>query len=157
MTDYEGFFGEEVAARYDEPGGENDPTEVTPAVDLLEQLAAGGPVLEFAIGTGRVAVPLHERGLEVHGIDDSPAMVAKLREKVGDAIPVEIGDMATAHVDGEFALVYLVFTRQGAHPTESGSLPLRVACGAGLDGSDRPHEPDEPLGRLAALNLCRDE
>jgi SAM-dependent methyltransferase len=124
MTDYEGFFGEEVAARYDEPGGENDPAEVTPAVDLLEQLAAGGPVLEFAIGTGRVAVPLHERGLEVHGIDDSPAMVAKLREKVGDAIPVEIGDMATAHVDGEFALVYLVFNTINNLTTQD----AQVAC-----------------------------
>ena len=124
MTEYVGFFGEDVAARYDEPGGANDPTSVMPAVDLLAQLAADGPVLEFAIGTGRMAVPLHARGLEVHGIDDSPAMLAKLREKVGDAIPVTCGDMTITRVQGEFALVYLVFNTINNLTTQD----AQVAC-----------------------------
>jgi len=124
MTDYVGSFGADVAARYDEPGGANEPAAVQPAVDLLAQLADGGPVLEFAIGTGRIAVPLHARGLEVHGIDDSPAMLAKLRDKVGDAIPVTRGDMASTRLDRQFALVYLVFNTINNLTTQD----AQVAC-----------------------------
>lgn len=81
-----------------------------PAVDCLADLAAGGRVLELAIGTGRIGLPLAQRGLEVHGIDASEAMVAKLRDKPGgDAIPVTIGDFADVGVDGTFDLIFVVF------------------------------------------------
>lgn len=105
------WFGEEVAARYDADAAEMfDDSVLTPAIDRLEELAAGGPALEFGIGTGRVALPLRARGVPVHGIDLSEAMVARMREKPGGAdIPVMIGDFATARVGGEFRLAYLVF------------------------------------------------
>jgi SAM-dependent methyltransferase len=86
------------------------PEVVDPAVDFLAGLAGSGRALELGIGTGRIALPLAERGVPVSGIDLSPAMVARLRAKPGaDRIPVEVGDFATARVDGRFALVYLVF------------------------------------------------
>ena len=98
MTNY---FDEDVAARYD------DETSLDPAmIDFLAPL--GDTALELAIGTGRVAVPLAERGVRVHGIELSEAMAARLRAKTSE-IPVTIGDMATTRVDGTFALVYLVF------------------------------------------------
>ncbi|HEX9377054.1 MAG TPA: class I SAM-dependent methyltransferase [Actinomycetota bacterium] len=76
----------------------------------LVDLAGGGPALELAIGTGRVALPLSEMGVEVHGIDASPAMVAKLREKPGgEDIAVTMGDFADVAVDGRYRLVYVVF------------------------------------------------
>src|SRR5438874_24093 len=78
--------------------------------DRLAELAGPGPALELAIGTGRVALPLAAHGVEVHGIDASEAMVAKLRAKPGgDAIPVVLGDMADVGVDGVYSLVYVVF------------------------------------------------
>jgi SAM-dependent methyltransferase len=80
------------------------------AVEVLAELAAGGTVLELAIGTGRVALPLAARGLAVYGIDASEAMVAKLRAKPGgDAIPVTIGDFADVAVEGTYDLIYVVF------------------------------------------------
>jgi SAM-dependent methyltransferase len=80
------------------------------AVDTLAELAAGGRVLELAIGTGRLALPLAARGLAVHGIDASEAMVAKMREKhLGASIPVTIGDIAEIAVAGSFDLVVLAF------------------------------------------------
>ena len=91
-------YGERVADRYDELYADLDPTD---AVALLAELAGDGPALELAIGTGRVALPLAARGVEVHGIDISDAMVAKLRAKPGgDAIPVRMGDFADVAVDG---------------------------------------------------------
>jgi SAM-dependent methyltransferase len=104
-------FGEEVAARYDEPGtGMFAPEVVEPAVDFLAELAVEGAALELGIGTGRIALPLAARGVPVHGIDLSEAMVARLRAKPrGDTIPVAIGDFATTTVEGTFSLVYLVF------------------------------------------------
>jgi SAM-dependent methyltransferase len=105
------LFGERIAARYDETSAEMfDPHVLEPAVAFLAELAGGGAALEFAIGTGRVALPLAERGVRVHGIDRSRAMVERLRAKPGgDAIPVTIGDIATTRVDGSFSLVYLVY------------------------------------------------
>jgi len=86
------------------------PEVLGPTVDVLADLADGGPALELAIGTGRVAVPLHSRGIPVSGIELSAAMVAQLKQKAaGAGIPVVVGDMASAQVPGEFALVYLVF------------------------------------------------
>jgi SAM-dependent methyltransferase len=110
VTEYDGFFGDEVASRYDEDGDISSPAVVDPVVDVLAELAGGGRALELAIGTGRIAVPLAARGVRVAGIDNSEAMVARLLAKPGaDAIEVAIGDMATTRVDGEFSLVYLVF------------------------------------------------
>ena len=101
----------DVAARYDTPGeGMFAPEVLGPTVDRLVALADGGRVLELAIGTGRVAVPLAERGVSVTGIELSAPMVARLREKADEAaIPVVMGDMATARAPGAYALVYLVF------------------------------------------------
>jgi SAM-dependent methyltransferase len=106
----EDHFGETVAARYDD-GGPMFGTEVVgPTVDVLAELAGDGPALELGIGTGRIALPLAQRGVPVHGIDLSQAMVARLREKPGSAeIGTTIGDFATTRVDGTFRLVYLVF------------------------------------------------
>jgi SAM-dependent methyltransferase len=103
-------WGEDIAAAYDVVNAALfDPAVLDPAVDCLAELARGGAVLEFAIGTGRVALALSARGLPVSGIELSSAMVAQLRAKPGsDAVPVTVGDMTTARVPGEFALVYLV-------------------------------------------------
>ena len=107
----DGYFDERVAARYDEDDPEMfDAETVDPAVDLLAELAGDGRALEFAIGTGRIALPLAERGVPVHGIDMSEAMVARLRAKPGgEDVGVTIGDIATTTVDGPFSLVYLVY------------------------------------------------
>ena len=107
----EDIWDEAAARGYDTPGsGMFAPEVLGPTVDRLVELAAGGRALELAIGTGRVAVPLHEKGVPVAGIELSRPMIAELRAKVGaDAIPVVQGDMATSRVDGEFSLAYLVF------------------------------------------------
>jgi SAM-dependent methyltransferase len=108
--EYQGFFGEDVAARYDEDGSMFDPVVVGPVVELLAELAGDGRALELAVGTGRIALPLAARGVAVVGIDDSESMVARLRAKEGgDAVDVAIGDMTTTRVPGEFSVVYLVF------------------------------------------------
>jgi SAM-dependent methyltransferase len=107
----EGYFGEDVAARYDDPRDEMFAAEaIEPVVDVLVDLAGSGRALELGIGTGRIAVPLAARGVPVHGIELSRAMVERLRAKPGGRdIPVAIGDFATTKVDGSFSLVYLVF------------------------------------------------
>jgi SAM-dependent methyltransferase len=104
-------FGEAIAARYDDdPDPMTDGSSVDRAVELLADLAGDGPALELAIGTGRIALPLAARGVEVHGIDLSTAMVERLRAKPGgDALPVTIGDIASTRAPGSFSLVYLVF------------------------------------------------
>ncbi|MFJ8918097.1 class I SAM-dependent DNA methyltransferase [Streptomyces sp. NPDC102415] len=113
MTDDDGYFGERVAATYDESSGEMfAPAAVDPAVDFLAELAGDGRALELGIGTGRIALPLAARGVPVHGIDLSRAMVDRLRAKPGggaEDIGVSIGDFATTTVDGAFSLAYLVF------------------------------------------------
>ena len=105
------IFGTEIAATYDETTAKMfAPDVVEPAVDILAELAGDGAALEFASGTGRIAVPLAARGVRVHGIELSEAMVAEMAHKPGaDQIPVEIGDMATTTVPGRFSLVFLVF------------------------------------------------
>ena len=107
----DGYFDERVAARYDESAADMfDPAVVDPAVDLLVELAGSGRALELGIGTGRIALPLAQRGVSVHGIDLSNAMVAMLRAKPGaEDIGVTIGDFATATVDATFSVAYLVF------------------------------------------------
>jgi SAM-dependent methyltransferase len=103
-------FGELNAERYDAMYGDSMTTETRDSVDTLADLAGDGTVLELAIGTGRVALPLAARGLSVHGIEASEAMAAKLREKPGgSAIQVVIGDMSEIRLDDTFDLIYLVF------------------------------------------------
>lgn len=104
------YFGNEVAEGYDDDESINNPAVINPMVDFLTDLARGGPVLEFGIGTGRIALPLSQKGLRVQGIDLSPDMVAQLQSKPGaNAISVTIGDFATTKVKGDFSLVFLVF------------------------------------------------
>jgi SAM-dependent methyltransferase len=113
------WFGERVAARYDDDAEMFSPAVVDPAVDFLAGLAGDGAALELAIGTGRIALPLAARGVPVSGIDLSEAMVAELRKKPGGAeIPVAIGDYATTRVDGEFSLVFVVFNTIGNLTTQ---------------------------------------
>jgi SAM-dependent methyltransferase len=107
----EEIWDDEAAERYDTPGEGMFASDVLgPTVDRLAELAGTGPALEFAIGTGRVAVPLAQRGVAVTGIELSAAMVKQLRTKVDEtALPVVLGDMATARAPGQYSLVYLVF------------------------------------------------
>lgn len=111
MLGDDGYFDERVAARYDEVAEDMfDLAVVEPAVDLLAELAGEGPALELGIGTGRIALPLAQRGVPVQGIELSRAMVEQLRSKRGgEDIGVTIGDFATVSVDGTFSVVYLVF------------------------------------------------
>jgi SAM-dependent methyltransferase len=122
----DGYFGEEVAARYDESVAEMfDPSAVAPVVDVLAELAGGGRALELGIGTGRIALPLAARGVPVYGIELSEAMAARLREKPGGReIGVTIGDFATTTVDGSFAVAYLVFNTINNLTTQE----AQVAC-----------------------------
>src|ERR671911_243164 len=103
MLGDEGYFGERVAEVYDANSASMfDPAVVAPAVEMLAELAGDGAALEFAVGTGRIALPLAERGVRVAGIDSSEAMLARLREKPGaDRIDARVGDMASTRVDGE--------------------------------------------------------
>ena len=125
MSD-DGYFDEHVAAGYDASDeGHFDPETIEATADFLAGLVGDGRALELAIGTGRIALPLAGRGVEVHGIDMSNAMVAQLRAKPGgDAIAVTIGDIATTHAEGTFSLVYLVFNTIENLTTQA----AQVAC-----------------------------
>lgn len=116
----------DAARNYDTPGsGMFAPEVLEPTVDRLAELAGQGRALEFAIGTGRVAIPLSERGVAVTGIELSTAMVDELRTRVDEAtIPVVMGDMAAARAPGEFTLVYLVYNTISNLLTQS----EQVAC-----------------------------
>jgi SAM-dependent methyltransferase len=107
----EKIWDADAARRYDTPGsGMFAPEVLGPTVDRLAELADGGAALEFAIGTGRVAVPLAERGVPVTGIELSPPMVERLRSKADEStLPVVVGDMATTAAPGKYTLVYLVY------------------------------------------------
>jgi SAM-dependent methyltransferase len=122
----DGYFDERVAGRYDESSAEMfDPAVVEPVVDLLVELAGDGRALELGVGTGRIALPLARRGVPVHGIELSNAMVARLRAKPGgEDIGVTIGDFATATVDGTFTVAYLVFNTIQNLTTQA----AQVAC-----------------------------
>jgi len=121
----DGYFGERVAARYDDDAEIFDPAVVDPVVDLLVELAGNGRALELGIGTGRIALPLAQRGVPVHGIELSKAMAARLRPKPGgEDIGVTIGDFATTTVDGTFSVAYLVFNTIMNLTTQDG----QVAC-----------------------------
>jgi SAM-dependent methyltransferase len=107
----DGYFDERIAATYDGDTSDLfDPEVLEPTVDFLTEIAGTGRALELGIGTGRVAVPLAQRGVPVHGIDLSTSMVARLRAKPGgEDIGVTIGDFATTRVEGSFSLAYLVY------------------------------------------------
>ena len=107
----DGIFDSSIAPHYDEASsGMFDPEVLVPTVDMLADIAGEGRALEFAIGTGRVAIPLSERGVDVVGVELSRSMVDQMMAKPGsETIPVTIGDMATTRVEGEFELVYLVY------------------------------------------------
>jgi len=132
----DGYFDEAVAARYDQAEAREFAREVVDAaVDFLAPLAGDGPALELGIGTGRIALPLAARGVPVHGIELSRAMVARLRAKPGGAdIPVTIGDFATTRADGDFALAYLVFNTIENLTTQA----AQVACFANVAAHLQP-------------------
>lgn len=156
------LWDQAAADRYDDACADMfAPDVLEPAVArlaALADLAGGGPVLELAIGTGRVAVPLHERGYEVAGIELSAPMAAKVRDKVGEAIPVTVGEMETTVVDGAggFGLVYLVFNTIGNVRTQD----AQVACFANAAAHLRPggrfvvEVEVPPLRRLPHGNLA---
>lgn len=125
MTDW---FAGHVAARYD---SSTAGMPVEPVVDFLAPLAEGG-ALELAIGTGRIAVPLAERGIRVAGIDFSPDMVAELRRKT-DEIPVAIGDMSSTTVEGTFSLVYVVFNSINNVTSQDGQVDVFANAAAHLE------------------------
>ena len=120
----EDHFGEDVARQYDDSDEpEFDAAVIRSTVDFLAGLAGQGRALEFAIGTGRIAIPLAERGLDVHGIDLSTAMVSRLRAKPGGkSMPVAIGDFSTTIVEGEFSLVYLLYNTIENVTTQAGQV-----------------------------------
>jgi SAM-dependent methyltransferase len=125
----DGWFPESVAADYDAPGGANATEAVMAAVDILEELAEGGPALELAVGTGRIAAPLAARGVTVSGIELSRAMAARVAGKPGgNTVDVTIGNMTSTRVAGEFSLVYLVFNTISNVTTQEGQVD--VFCNA---------------------------
>src|SRR2546423_3019382 len=123
-------YGERWASVYDEwVARQTHISDAEVIADRLAELAGAGPALELAIGTGRVALPLAERGVEVHGIDASERMVEKLRAKPGgDRIPVTMGDFADVGAGGTFPLIYVVFNTFFALPSQAD----QIRCFAGV-------------------------
>ncbi len=156
-------WGREVAEAYDTASASMfDPEVLDPTFDLLEEVARGGPALELAVGTGRVALPLSTRGVSVSGIELSAPMAERLRAKPGaDAVTVTIGDMTTTRVARSFTLVYLVwnaimnvttqeeqvavFTNAAAHLDRGGSFVVEV------DVPQPPRRPVDELGRVFTM------
>jgi SAM-dependent methyltransferase len=138
VDDSDGYFGERVAASYDDSSDVFEPGAVNATVDVLAELADGGRALELGIGTGRIALPLAARGVPVHGIDLSRAMVDRLRAKPGgDSIGVAIGDFATTRMDGTFSLVYLVFNTIMNLTTQEAQVACFRNAAAHLDPGGR--------------------
>lgn len=130
----DGYFGESVAAGYDDPSDPaNDPVTIGRTVGLLAELAEGGPVLELAVGTGRLAAPLAQRGLHVRGIEMSGAMAARVPDKPGgERVQVTVGDMTTTRVAGEFSLVFLAFNTLNNVTTQDGQVAVFANAAAHL-------------------------
>ncbi len=107
MDSYEtDTYGQRIAGTYDEWYGRYEDA----TIQTLKELAQGGPALELGIGTGRIALPLQQSGVTVHGIDASPAMVAQLRSRPGGGqVVVTLGDLADVAVEGQYALIYVLF------------------------------------------------
>jgi SAM-dependent methyltransferase len=138
MADYdESTYGERIAEIYDGLY-EVVRADAPQAVEFLAPMAKGRRVLELGIGTGRIALPLAQRGIKVHGVDASPAMVEKLRAKPGGAeLPIELGNFANLKIGGRFALVYVVFNTFFALPTQEDQVRCftRVAKRLTPDGA----------------------
>ena len=129
MTERDWFAGP-IAERYDDVDRGDAGRAGT---STSSSRFAGGGALELAIGTGRIALPLAQRGVRVAGIDLSPDMVAQLRKKPGgDEIPVEIGDYATTRVDGTFSLAYIVFNSINNQTTQEGQVATFANAAAHL-------------------------
>ena len=152
----EGYFGERIAAVYDaHSAGMFAPEVLEPAVQTLAELTGEGAALEFAVGTGRLALPLAERGVRVVGIDNSAAMLDRLREKPGgERVEVLEGDMSATRVDGEFSLVYLVFNTIFNLVTQDGQVACFENAAAHLSSGGRfviearvPELQQLPLGQ----------
>src|SRR3989442_6169195 len=122
MPDYdETTYGERIADVYDTLS--EVPTDTAESVAMLAELAGGGRVLELGIGTGRLALPLRQRGIEVEGIDASPAMVDRPRSKLGGReIPVTVGSFADLEVDCRFSLIFVAFNTFLALPSQEDQL-----------------------------------
>ena len=131
----DGYFGAAIAGAYDDPDDPmNQPAATNPVVAFLADLAGDGRVLEFAIGTGRIGLPLRRHGVDVHGIELSSAMLEQLRAKDGgDAIPVTVGDMTSARADGAFRLVYLVYNTIMNVTTQAGQVAVFRNAAAHLE------------------------
>jgi SAM-dependent methyltransferase len=168
VKDYEPImsFGEDVAKTYDdEQRGDEDA-----AVAFLEELARGGPALELAVGTGRIALPLTARGIRVDGVDISPAMVERLRAKAGgDQMSVTIGNFADVPVPGTYRLIYVVFNtlfnlltqedqvrcfeNVAAHLTDDGSFVVEAGSPAFLYGLRDDQHVDAESVEVDAVRL----
>jgi SAM-dependent methyltransferase len=135
----ENHFGAAVAARYDDELGEwGDTAVVAETVEFLAALAGDGAALELGVGTGRIALPLAERGVRVHGIDLSEAMVDRLREKPGaDAVAVTIGDFATTRIERTFSLAYVVFNTIMNLTTQDAQVACFESAAAHLEPGGR--------------------
>lgn len=130
----DGYFDERTAASYDDDMNMSDPQLVDPVVDFLYGVANRGRALEFGIGTGRIAIPLAQRGISVHGIDLSKAMIARLRDKPGSSeIGVTVGDIATTSVDGLFSVVFLVFNTINNLTTQASQASCFLNAAAHLE------------------------
>ena len=129
-------FDEPVAATYDDTSASMFAPEVLdPTIDVLVDLAGtDGAALELAVGTGRVALPLAERGVRVHGIELSPAMLRRLHAKPGsEQVGTTEGDMTSTHVEGRFDLVYLVFNTIGNVTSQDGQVAVFANAAAHLE------------------------
>ena len=133
--DDDGHFGSTIAAGYDDPDDPmNQAAAIDPVIGVLAELAGDGRALEFAIGTGRIGLPLRRRGIDVHGIEMSRAMLEHLRAKDGgDEIPVTVGDMTTARADGTFRVVYLVYNTIMNVTTQHGQVEVFRNAAAHLE------------------------
>jgi SAM-dependent methyltransferase len=157
------LWDEDTAQRYDTPGtGMFAPEVLGPTVDRLAALAGDGRALEFAIGTGRVAVPLSERGIAVTGIELSRPMLEQLRLKADETtIPVVVGDMATARAAGAYSLVYLVFNTISNLLTQAEQVACFRNAARHLSPGGRfvielwvPELRQLPPGRMATVWQC---
>lgn len=158
-------WGKEVAIEYDATSAAMfDPAVLGPTVDCLVELARGGPVLEFAVGTGRVALELSAQGLSVSGIELSPHMADQLRAKPGaDPVRIAIGDMRTTRVEGTFQLVYLVWNSIMNVTTQDGQVAVFENAAAHLDVGGYfvvevgVHKQDRsPIGELGQVFAMED-
>jgi SAM-dependent methyltransferase len=159
-------WGPEIAEVHDRVYAEKfDPSELGPTLDLLAELAGDGPAVEFAVGTGRVALPLAHRGVPVQGIELSSHMVEQLKGKPGaEAVKVSVGDMTTTRIPGSFQLVYLVansimnvttqdeqvavFLNAAAHLADGGCFVVEVIT---------PQLRRVPAGEVARVFTCEPE